>query len=89
MEMISRNMDFVPLCVLLQHVNRTFCRVMILELSATSDSDIEASYYNCSDFPFNFKFLQVTDINATSVNNLITDWMQHVQDGKLPNWVVS
>ena len=54
----------------------------------------QVKYYECSDFPFNFKLIgmrpaHLRPLSAQTVLNEIHKWIDNTPKGKLSNWVVS
>ena len=58
-------------------------------LEAWLDINSTMEYYRCGDFPFNFGFVNIDESpNAEIISDLINEWLQHLPDGKIPNWVL-
>ena len=55
--------------------------------------DEQVKYYQCSDFPFNFKLIgmrpaHLRPLSAQTVLNQIHKWLDNTPKDKLANWVV-
>ena len=55
--------------------------------------DEQVKYYECSDFPFNFKLIgmrpaHLRPLSAQTVLNQIHKWLDNTPKAKLANWVV-
>ena len=62
-------------------------RVVMLEAWLDINSTME--YYKCGDFPFNFGFVNMDQApNAEQTASLISEWLSHIPDGKITNWVL-
>ena len=67
--------------------NRVEERVVMLEAWLDINSTME--YYKCGDFPFNFGFVNLNEApDAKGVSDLINEWLDHIPQSKIPNWVL-
>ena len=83
--------DFRPL---LFQTNNIFLFYRINMVEAYLPIHEQVKYYECSDFPFNFKLIglrpaHLRPLSAQTVLNQIHQWLDNTPKGKLPNWVVS
>ena len=63
-------------------------RISMLEVYLSPEDF--ASYYEVSDFPFNFELIFYNfDVTADIVLEKITNTLEYLPDGKKANWVVS
>ena len=49
------------------------------------------SFYNCSDFAFNFNLivkLKPEELTGEKVKEAVADWLEHMPKGKTANWVL-
>ena len=49
------------------------------------------SFYNCSDFAFNFNLivkLKPEELSGDKVEEAVADWLDHMPRGKTANWVL-
>ena len=62
----------------------------MLEINLGMEEQIK--YYECSDFPFNFKLksaLRTGDpVEATDITGAIDTWMDNLPVGRAANWLV-
>ena len=60
----------------------------MLESYLTAEEQVP--FYDCSDFPFNFAFIEMyAPITASKVAKDLNDWLNFLPEGKTANWVVS
>ncbi len=49
----------------------------------------QVPFYECSDFPFNFAFVEMySPVTASKVAQELRDWLFYLPEGKAANWVV-
>ena len=49
----------------------------------------QAELYECSDFPFNFAFVEMyAPVTASKVSREVNDWLTYLPQGREANWVV-
>ena len=65
--------------------------VMVEALSEDLTTEDMMSFYNCSDFPFNFNLivnLKADQLSGESLHREVGDWLDNIPAGKTPNWVL-
>lgn len=62
-------------------------RMNMLESYLTAEEQVP--FYECSDFPFNFAFVEMyAPVTASKVAHELNDWLNFLPEGKSANWVL-
>ena len=65
--------------------------VMVEALSEDLTTEDMMTFYNCSDFAFNFNMivkLKPEELSGESIQDAVADWLDNMPEGKTANWVL-